>query len=141
MLDTNHDAYNNSHHQLPRQLTTSSPTNFSNRLHWRYPSRVAGVGAIATDNIQATQNLISVRENILAKQQGHLLDRHKATSHHNGILSSKSMPRQHPTEQQVNLVTCSGTASSCDLSELRRSFNQYQLGGSLVRNVWLITLI
>jgi hypothetical protein len=119
MLNTNHGTDNNSHHQLPHQLTTSSRTNFSNYLNQRYLSRAAGVGAIATYNAQATQNLISVRENILAKQQDHLLDRHKATSHHNGILSSKLMPHWHPTEQQVNVVICSGIASSCDLSESR----------------------
>jgi len=141
MLDPNHGTDNNSHHQLPRQLTTSSRTNLSNRLNQRYPSRAAAGGAIAIDNAQATWNLISVRENILAKQQDHLLDRHKATSHHDDILSRKSMPHQHPTEQQVDVVICSGIASSCDLSESRCSFDQYQLGGSLVCNVWLITLI
>jgi hypothetical protein len=141
MLNPNNSTDNNSHHQLPHQLTTLSCTNLSNCLNQKYPSRAAAGGAIATDNAQATQNLISVRENILAKQQDHLLDRHKATSHHNDILSRKSMPHQHPTEQQVNVVICSGIASSCDLSESRCSFDQYQPGGGLVCNVWLITLI
>ena len=90
MVDTNHGTdNNNSHHQLPHQLTTSSAMDFSNHLDWRYPTTV---GAITTDNAQATQNMMSVGENIIAKQQDCLLDLCKATSHHDDTLSSKSMP-------------------------------------------------
>ena len=90
MVDANHGTdNNNSHHQLPCQLTTSSTLDLSNHLNWRYP---ATVGAIATDNAHATQNMISVRENIVVKQQDCLLDLCKATSHHDDTLSGKSMP-------------------------------------------------
>jgi hypothetical protein len=87
MVDTNHGAANNnSHPQLPHQLTTSSTMDFSDRLNWRYP---ATVGAITTDNAQATQNMMLVRENIVVKQQDCLLDFCKATSHHDDTLSGK----------------------------------------------------
>jgi hypothetical protein len=89
MVDANHGTdNNNSHHQLPRQLTTSSALDLSNQ-NWRY---LATVGAIATDNAHATQNMILVRENIVVKQQDCLLDLRKATSHPNDMLSGKPMP-------------------------------------------------